>query len=285
MKRYPFGNYILDLPDDHKIQDIHAIDHFYDRAFGASYRAIAQRSPFGVIIDVGANVGDTAAAILSVCPKNPVVCVEGSPDFLPYLRANLRHLGPRVTLVDRYVRPPLAAGLALHPVHDRGTGYLSSEQAPGGVLDDSAFVDLDDLLRLALDLGPEIALIKSDTDGFDGYIVSALLGDAASPLFFECDPHMGLPDIETPWPDVFHRLEAGGYSVIVYDNHGLPILAAQSNVGQILSDLCGYASLQRAVHPVRLHYLDVWAFPPAWQDTFGELRDGLRRDFLRPFRF
>lgn len=285
MKRYPFANYILDIPDDHKIGDIHAVDHFYDRAFGAFYRAIARRSPHGTFIDIGANVGDTAAAMLSACPENPILCVEGSPDFVPYLQANLRHLGPRVTLLARYVRPPLAANIGVRTVNDRGSAHLSSGEAPGAPLGDSAFVTVDELLRQAHALGPEIALVKTDTDGFDGYIVSALLGAADCPLFFECDLHMGLPEVETPWPDVFKRLDARRYAVVVFDNHGLPILTAQTEVAQILTDLCGYVSLQRAVHPVRMHYIDVWAFPPGWHDTFTEIRDGLRRELLRPYRF
>lgn len=285
MKRYPFANYILDIPDDHKIADIHAVDHLYDRAFGEFYRAIAKRSPRGTFLDIGANVGDTAAAILSVCSDNPVLCVEGSPEFVPYLQANLRHLGPRVSLINRYVRPPMVADIAVRTVHDRGSAHLMSCEAPGASLDNSAFVTLDDVLKQAHALGSEIALVKTDTDGFDGYIVSALVDDSDCPLFFECDLHMGLPEVESPWPNVFERLDAAGYAIVIFDNHGLPVLTAQEGVAQVLTDLCGYVCLQRAVQPVRMHYIDVWAFPPSWHDTFIELRDGLRREFLRPYRF
>jgi FkbM family methyltransferase len=285
VKRYPFGEYILDIPDDHKIGDVHAVDHLYDRAFSMFYRKIAQRRPNGVVVDIGANIGDTAAVILGACSENPVICLEGSREFLPYLRSNLRQLGPRVTIVDRYLRPSIAEPIPLRAVHDSGTGYLSEGGGHDATLDPSAFIEIDDLLHLASGLGPDVALVKTDTDGFDGYIVAELLERVDCPLFFECDPQLGLQNVASPWPGVFRDLAARGYSVIVFDNHGLPMLAAESGVDQLLTDLCGYLALQRAIHPVRLHYLDVWAFPPAWAPTYVSLRDTLRGDLLKPYRF
>lgn len=44
------------------------------------------------IIDVGANCGDTTAAILSNSPETRVIAIEGSTYFLKYLRKNFQNL-------------------------------------------------------------------------------------------------------------------------------------------------------------------------------------------------
>lgn len=285
MRRYPFASYILDIPDDHKIFDIHAVDPFYDRTFTHIYSTIGAHKPSGLIVDIGANVGDTAATILSTCHSNPILCVEGSPEFLPYMRSNLRHLGSRVTLLDRYLRPPATRSISLNAVHERGSGFLTNDTTRGQTVACSSFVEWEEFLHIASQLAPEIALIKTDTDGFDGYIVSELLHQTDFPIFFECDTNLVLPCIENPWPNVFKKLNERGYSILVFDNHGLPMLAAQSDVENILTDLSGYSSLQRSVLPIRVHYLDIWAFPPEWKETFVALKDVLRNDLLRPYRF
>ena len=43
--------------------------------------------------------------------------------------------------------------------------------------------------------------------------------------------------------------------------------------------------LQRSVHPTRIHYLDIWAFPPNWKGTFDIVAGRLRGDMLKPYAF
>lgn len=277
MKRYMFGKFLLDIPDDHKIVAIHRDAALYDRAFGFILEEIAKASPNGALLDIGANIGDTAAFFASYV-SNPIVGVEGNPQFTTYFESNLRHFGEQVRLIDKFIRTDALASLKLSYSGGEGTGVLSV--AENDTLDDGQFMSTDDLLKEVGDL----SLIKSDTDGMDGFIIADMIAKAPDvPLFFECDTTIAMPGTANPWPGVFDALN--DYGVVVFDNQGLPMLVAEESVSQTLRDLSGYLHLQRCVHPVRIHYLDVWAFPRKWKDTFDAVAERLRNDMLKPHAF
>ena len=278
MKRYLFGKFLLNIPDDHKIVAIHREAAFYDRAFGFVLEEISKTSPTGVMLDIGANVGDTAAFFASYV-SNPIVSVEGNSHFTAYFKSNMRYLGKQVRLVEKFIRTDALTSLKLAYSGGEGTGVLSVAET--GTLDDDSFMSTDELLD---EIG-SLSLIKSDTDGMDGFIISDMLAKAPDvPLFFECDTTIPvMPGTANPWPGVFDRLN--DYSVVVFDNQGLPMIVAEENVAQILRDLSGYLHLQRCVHPIRIHYLDIWAFPRSWKPTFDAVAEHLRSDMLKPHAF
>jgi FkbM family methyltransferase len=277
MKRYLFGKFLLNIPDDHKIIAIHREAAFYDRAFGFILEEISKASPNGVMLDIGANVGDTAAFFASYV-SNPIVSVEGNPEFTTYFKSNLRHFGDQVRLIEKFIRTDALASLKLSYSGGQGTGVLSVAETDA--VDDSDFMSTDELLE---EVG-ELSLVKSDTDGMDGFIISDMLEKAPDvPLFFECDTTISLPGTANPWPGVFERLD--DYSVVIFDNQGLPMLAAEESAERVLRDLSGYLHLQRSVHPTRIYYLDVWAFPRSWRTTFDSVSERLRGDLLKPYAF
>lgn len=278
MKRYPFGRFLLDIPDDHKIVSIHREAAFYDRAFGFIIEAIAACSPKATLLDIGGNIGDTAAFFATYAP-NPIVSVEGNPAFTAFFKSNMRHLGEQVSLIEKFIRTDALAELQLAYSGGEGTGVLSVSE--NGSLDDESFMSIDALLA---EVGP-LSLIKSDTDGMDGFIIADMIEKAPeTPLFFECDTTVTtMVDAGNPWPGVFDRLD--DYYVLIFDNQGLPMFVAENNAAQSLKDLSGYVHLQRCVHPVRIHYLDVWAFPRSWRDCFHHVAARLRGDMLKPHGF
>lgn len=283
MRRYVFGKYILRIPDDHKIGEIHAQCALYDRSFGFIVEAIAEAHPQGAFIDIGANVGDTAAFLATYAP-NAILSVEGSTHFLPYLRLNEPALGKQVTVVEAFVRP---SALASQPVTYQtlgGTGNLLATTAEDPTaLGDETFLTVTDLIERAKELGREVALIKSDTDGCDGPIVlDALDADPQAVLFFECDTIDRIQSGVDVWPTVFQLLDERGYSVLVFDNFGLPVASVSRGVRDVLSDLSGYIRLQFGMGRVTLYYLDVWAFPPSQRDVFERVSAQMRTEYLRP---
>ena len=283
MKRYPFGKFVLDIPDDHRIIDIHRSSRLYDRAYGFIIDEIARASPEGVFIDIGANIGDTAAFIATYA-ANPILCVEGSLSYATYLRSNLRHFNGQVRLLEKFVRTQSMAMMKLKYEDDgRGNGRLIQE-TQDSYLGDDQFIDIFALLKEADRIGT-VCLAKTDTDGCDGHIVIDLLNVLNAPMFFECDINLIFPNVPSPWPIVYEELERKGYSLVVFDNHGLPMQLVDCAQASVLRDLSGYISLQRAVDPVRIHYLDIWAFPPSWRPVFERVKSALRSDFLKPFGF
>jgi FkbM family methyltransferase len=286
MKRYPFGNLLLHVPDDHKISEIHSIHALYDRAYGFILREVARRAPDGTIVDIGANVGDTAAYMASHV-GNPILSIEGGQPFLEYLRSNLRFLGPQVTLLEKFVLPSALAQRSMHYGTLSGTGSMVLAYPGAAPVAREGFIDVQGLLARARELSRDgsLALVKSDTDGLDGYIMNDAIAHAEVPLFFECDPTLVLPDVGNPWRPLFQELDARRYAIVVFDNLGRPMFVDDQRPGATLRDLCGYVSFQRSVHPVNIHYLDVWAFPESWRDVFAPVAATLRSEHLKPHGF
>jgi hypothetical protein len=173
--RYRVGDVELELPLSHQLP-------FFQHAHPAYDTAIADiaAEAGGPVVDIGANVGDTAAAIRTRTDV-PILCIEGDPRFFALLERNAVQLGD-VELEPAYV-----------------TGELDRI--------------LDDHPRFAAP-----ALLKVDVDGMDVAILDAnleLLARTQPVVFFEYDPHLGAePAIFE------RLLEAGYSTADWYENTG-----------------------------------------------------------------
>jgi len=197
---WPVGGAELLLPLSHELP-FYRHDHpRYDRAIG-----VIAAEAGGPVVDIGANVGDTAAEIRSRTGV-PILCVEGDDRFFTILKRNALQLEP-VELEHAFVEAPA------HGRVERGAGTarvvagdktLRAKPLAGILEEHPAFA--------------EPALVKLDTDGMDVPIVLANLEWLSSTkpvLFFEYDPHLGAT------PDVFERLREIGYRRMdVYENTG-----------------------------------------------------------------
>jgi len=168
-----------------------------------------------VAIDVGANVGDTVAAMLAR-PDDRFLAIEPAAEFLPYLRANWGS-NAQVTILD------VACGAAEQttPMHVESHGGTASIEARAdGVPMHVTTVDA--LLRAHAEFAAANVL-KIDTDGSDFDVIegaSGLLAARRPVLLFEC-ADFGAPDYAARCRAAFARLRACGYRhVVVYDNVG-----------------------------------------------------------------
>jgi FkbM family methyltransferase len=171
-----------------------------------------------VVLDVGANVGDSALLIRDVV-NCQVVCVEGDPHWLTFLEKNVGSL-PDVVIV--------AALLSAEGEHqfvsivraDVGSSHVLPAAEAGGI----ATLPLDELLVRNPELR-NVRLVKSDTDGFDVKLaVSYAHAFAASHpvIFFEYDPRptrLVTPELDPS--DVWAHLADLGYvEAAVWTNGG-----------------------------------------------------------------
>jgi FkbM family methyltransferase len=188
------------LPLSHELP-FYRHDHpLYDRAIG---RVAAEAG--GPIVDIGANVGDTAAEIRAHTDA-PILCVEGDERFFTILSRNAPQLQP-VELEHAFVDAPRSGRV------ERGRGTARLVAGGDAVVAKPLARILDEHPKFA-----RPALVKIDTDGMDVPIVIAnleLLERVKPVLFFEYDPHLGAT------PDVFERLHEIGYRTMdVYENTG-----------------------------------------------------------------
>jgi FkbM family methyltransferase len=198
--RHRVGAVELELPLSHELP-FYQHDHpRYDRELATIAAELA-----GPVVDVGANVGDTAAAIRAVSDA-PILCVEADTRFYALLERNAGRLGD-VELEHALVEGPESGSL------ERRSGTAHVVAGSGALPSKPLARILDDHPRFA-----RPALLKLDTDGMDVPILLAnlvLLRQLRPVLFFEYDPHLGAT------PDVFERLAEAGYAdADWYENTG-----------------------------------------------------------------
>ena len=261
-QHYQVGKFILNFPPDHILPKIQQANRAYDTLHGDLIAAVAEHSPKGVFVDIGANVGDTAA-MLATHADNPVLCVDGNVSFAPYLRQNIKKIGRQVQAI---------------------VGFVVTEKEPSPPNMEGR-VMLREVLAKARAMGEEICLVKTDTDGHDALIVDEVITETDAVVFFECDVISQVDQANSPWPSLFERLDERGYSAVIFDNHGLPMLVTEQGAGSALRDLTAYVSLQWSFAPIRIHYLDAWLFPKNHRAAFESAKEKLRQGLMKPYGF
>ncbi|HEU5275987.1 MAG TPA: FkbM family methyltransferase [Xanthobacteraceae bacterium] len=224
----------LMLPRAHNLPHYVARYPFYDSALPAlaAFLRHHKTSPLAVI-DVGANLGDTAAIIAASIGNEAAefICVEADEQYLPLLRLNTAQLNVQI----------------VHAIAGHISGSAHAAALPSGigssviVSDDNStarMVAVDDLTDSPVDL------LKIDTDGFE---LEVLRGSARTlrqdniTIFLEYSP----PHIRryggTEPSDVLGSLRQAGFEeVMVYDNVGIPI-GIFPCVGDVLTAMSSYS--------------------------------------------
>ena len=208
----------LRLPLSHTIPELLATGPQHDRQLGRLAAFLRARRGRLVAIDVGANVGDTLAAIASTAggTDDCFLAIEPSGEFQRYLVSNWGH-DPRVTIVNAACGARNAEVRATMQRRD-GTAILT-EQAEGSLV---RMATLDAVVR-DHPVFSKPDLLKIDTDGFDFAVIDGAretLRVARPAVFFECD-HFNVPDYVERVRRALGQLQECGYEhVVAYDNFG-----------------------------------------------------------------
>lgn len=185
----------------------------------AAALAAADNGPVNVI-DVGANVGDSALQILAATDGR-VLCVEGDRFYLDFLHINVAK-DPRISVEAALLQnDDDDASVAMAPIRVGGTTRFE----PGESSLTAPAVSMTELRRRHPDFD-ELRLIKSDTDGYDVELIPGLArtwADSTPVLFFEYDPTLSRLADNNPLK-VWKELSALGYRHVgVWDNGGVPL--------------------------------------------------------------
>ncbi|HUI60605.1 MAG TPA: hypothetical protein VLX90_10300, partial [Steroidobacteraceae bacterium] len=162
VKEYTVGRTRLLLPVDHALDRYQAKWKRYDRALGEIARLVWQKYPNSTAVDIGANVGDSAA-LINTYHDIPTLCIEGGEAFLAFLRENARRIGPHVVVEAAFVGDSASANVYALQSTEAGTAKLVSDPNRAA---DIRVRSLDALLSGAAGFSHP-RLIKTDTDGFD----------------------------------------------------------------------------------------------------------------------
>ncbi len=270
-RTYRIGRYELILPADHLLDQYQSQFRLYDRVLGDIAQIVWQKYPGATSIDIGANIGDSAALI---CREQdfPVLCIEGSPRYVEILRRNLARLPPVIEVAPYLVGATAALVPAGSLKEDKGTASLNAAAgAAGGFIAVRPLADiLSDYPRFA---APR--LIKSDTDGADFETLASscgILQQHRPVLFFEYDPTFRRDGFEAGLQAIALLEQAGYRYFLVYDNYGNLMDFVTADVHARFAQFNRYL-MSHALFGRRIYYLDICACGKDDEDIAALLRD------------
>lgn len=211
----------MQMPWSHRLPDYTGGDSPYGQNLVQLAALLHDDSGPVVVIDVGANIGDSALQIADATDA-VVICVEADPYYLEYLAANTAG-DDRFEIVEALLVPSASdEDASRKAVRIGGTTRFVSAQDDG----DSSPAITPTMLRQAHPRTERLRLVKSDTDGYDVAIVPAVVrewSERAPVVFFEYDPAItrqaGL-DPDQVWRDLG---ELGYRDVAIWGNGGHPL--------------------------------------------------------------
>lgn len=239
----------LIAPLSHELPYYEALYPTYNRNLISVVKSLPIQGRPPRIVDIGANIGDTAAMILSEVDAE-ILCIDADPRYLALLRANL--VDDRVTKVGAAIGA--ATGARVRIERRRGTGAVRQ--------DDSSplrMSTLPDLLREHPRFeAPD--LVKIDTDGHDFTIIAASsewLANVRPALFYESDDSLAASG--TSAVSTLELLASLGYrTATLWDKYGNLLTTIDlDGIGiAVASDLHEHAAATDG-------YLDIFASPDA----------------------
>jgi FkbM family methyltransferase len=167
------GRFNVAFPPGHILPQIFEGQTKRNLALGIAAREISKIYRQRSILDIGANVGDTAALIATYSDA-PLTLVEPSDIYFEFLKRNAAALPNRTTLHKEFVFSGPRSGTL---VHRAGTAWFDGSSSETATIVGKPMSDFGNP-----------ALIKIDTDGFDFEIISSnseWLSQNTPALYFE----------------------------------------------------------------------------------------------------
>lgn len=249
---YDFSRVSILMPRSHRLGEYKSRHRLYDRFLPH----LAKYLPSGAaVVDVGANVGDTLAAMYCENPTLDFICIEPDDEFFSLLEANakrIRDLDPAASIASI----KMLVGASKEAVVLKGSGGTKtavSFDEGGTAMTRRALDDLPEPIR-----EKEICLIKSDVDGYDYDVIESgfeLINRHRPILFFECQFDHEFQ--KESYERLINSLFAMGYdSAVVFDNFG-EVMIRTERVADIVQ-LFGYLWRQNSGRTSRaMYYYDI----------------------------
>lgn len=236
-QEYFFGNYKVILKENHVLANYQQSFPLYDR-----FLPLLCSSFNGLIIDIGANIGDTTIAIFSKNTKSFIVGVEPDAFFYKECISNilLNGLTHRFLGVNKFVST-IEGNFSLIKSNSNSTGSISAESNQSSKKNTISFEELMNLIPK--EKTSQFDMLKIDTDGFDWDILNSFVHYVSKfrvkPkfVFFEMQTYLnnhGVHDnnrnqITKDYKASIEGIQSHGYiNFCLIDNFGTPIKVSQS---------------------------------------------------------
>ena len=257
--RMRVGKHGLDMPLSHQLPLYLHESESYDRVLPRVAKALRATGSVR-IIDVGANVGDTAALVADAVADAELLCIEGSARYFPLLEANVQRRAIRA-ICERSYCGEGDGGIVLSAEEQDGNGRLYTPRSfrPGkGVAREARILSLDTLL-LGYPRFRDAELLKTDTEGFDLQVLRGareLLVRTRPVLFVEYHPQL-LREAHDDPRGLAPLLTAAGYRhAVAFTNLG----RMHSRIDLLQPD--AVTELDAQINLREVHYFDLLVAPP-----------------------
>jgi len=250
---YQINNYAIQLDVNHLLPHYQSVHPFYDRFLPHLVKYLPDNT---LVIDVGANVGDTLVSMLGNNDKLDYLCIEASTDFFSDLKINVESLKAQnnkvsISIVNEFV------GRDITDVGLDGKGGTKHAVVGGGNIKSKTMSSI--LSDLAVEHS-RVSILKTDVDGFDWDVIRSsydVLGHNPY-LYFECE-YSNFKQLES-YKELFSEMVTIGYSKFAFfDNFGQFILSTDDL--NVVGALLDYVKRQNFHKSTRTcYYYDVLAY-------------------------
>jgi len=207
----------LELPVSHKLPIYVAECPLYDTLPTRIANYLRSRDGMLMMVDIGANVGDTIVACSLDANKDQFLGVEANPEFVTYLRKNTSNLRD-VELVEAFCHSGAAEQTQVRIESVGGTARVN-ESTDGFALPKKT---VDEILTEHPKY-ENFNFLKVDTDGNDFDILkgaSKSIRKSRPIILMECDVFENVHYVEDVMTAIASLAEVGYSTVIAYDNLG-----------------------------------------------------------------
>ncbi len=241
LRPFKIGSYELLIHGNNSLWVEYGKNPEYTAQLARLARSVFEKHPAACAIDVGANVGDTAALVRSVVAA-PIYCIEGDAAIFDLLKQNIAVM-PQVSAHQCFLGERTET-LQVLTAKDGWDLTLIPVQAGGSETSKPmSLISLDDWAK-QIALPTSCKLLKLDIEGFDLRALrgaTQLLSSHRPAILFEFN-HQNLTKLGEDGLKIFPHLASLGYDrLLVYDGQGFLMLAGRVGDAATLADLDAYA--------------------------------------------
>jgi|SRR5579859_4937606 len=206
---------MLEMPLSHALPYYLQKFPFYDALPVRLSHFIRDTAHFLKCVDIGANIGDTIAAV-SPCDTDSILAIEPNPKFSAYLRRNWEKTG-KVEILN--VLCSSSNKVELYTIKEK-VGTASIVRDSNGILIQT--MTLDDIIAQNKAFS-HANFLKIDTDGNDFEVINGAKDTIRQNLpavLFECDVFSNPSYLQDCLNTLLFFKHSGYESFLVYDNYG-----------------------------------------------------------------
>jgi FkbM family methyltransferase len=240
----------------HKNLFYYAYYPWYDRALPRICKQLQNIDKVLSVIDVGANIGDTAALISENINNASILCIEGNEKILPFLKHNTSNIKNNTVVIEPQFCVNKAINNQFMVEMQNGTAQLVKNT------ESKIQADTLDNMLMKYPCFQSVNMLKIDTDGFEIMVLEGAkkLLEQHPMVYFEFTPDAYCKNEQDPMELIELLISFNYTKALFYTNFGVPVTMIDLINKMALSELIDQ------IDNVHIYYYDILTVS---DDTYG----------------